>query len=82
MGIKMIADRLSSSYKGLTNYLTPKQSLSTGHPVVSPSGENIWDTYDANIWQQRIPDWSMCVKNAINGLPVIDFIHQEQTIKD
>lgn len=38
MGIKIIADRFSSSYKGLTNYLTPKQSLSAGHPVVSPPG--------------------------------------------
>lgn len=39
MGEKIIVDRFSSSYKRLTNYLTPKQSLSAGHPVVSPSGE-------------------------------------------
>lgn len=39
MGEKIIADRFSSSYKRLTNYLTPKQSLSAGHPVVSPSAE-------------------------------------------
>lgn len=38
MGVKMIADRFSSSYKGLTNYLAPKESLSSGHPVVSPPG--------------------------------------------
>lgn len=50
--------------------------------MVSPSGQNIWETYDAHIWQQRIPDWPMCVKDGMKGLPVIDFIHQEQTIKD
>lgn len=39
MGIEIIADRFGSSYKGLTDYLTPKQTLSAGHPVVCPSGE-------------------------------------------
>lgn len=37
MGKKMIVDRFGSSYKGLTDYLTPKQALTAGHPVVSPS---------------------------------------------
>lgn len=39
MGIKSVADRFGSSYKGLSDYLTPKQALSPGHPVVSPSME-------------------------------------------
>lgn len=41
MGMKSVADRFGSSYKGLSDYLTPKQALSPGHPVVSPSMEEI-----------------------------------------
>lgn len=39
MGIKTIIHRFGSSYKGLTNYLSAKQALAAGHPVVSPSEE-------------------------------------------
>lgn len=39
MGVKMIADRFSSSDEGLTDYLAPKESLRSGHPVVSPPGD-------------------------------------------
>lgn len=38
MGIEIIADRFGSSNKGLTDYLTPKQTLTAGHPVVPSSG--------------------------------------------
>lgn len=38
VGVEVIADRFGSSYEGLTNYLTPKQTLTARHPVVCPSG--------------------------------------------
>lgn len=37
VGIEVIADRFGSSYEGLTDYLTPKQTLTARHPVVCPS---------------------------------------------
>lgn len=39
MGVEIIVDRFGCSYKGLTDYLTPKQTLGAGHPVVRPSRE-------------------------------------------
>lgn len=36
VGVQAVADRLGSSHQGLTNYLTSKQTLSAGHPVVRP----------------------------------------------
>lgn len=62
MCVKMIADRFSSSYKSLTNYLTPKQSLSAGHPVVRPSGKdkNKRTTYGAKMWNYPLPDGARC----------------------
>ncbi len=48
MGIEIITDRFGSSYEGLADYLTPKQTLTAGHPVVRPSGEK--QRSNLNIW--------------------------------
>lgn len=40
VGVEIITDRFGSGHKGLTNYLAPKQPLSSRHPVMCPSGEN------------------------------------------
>lgn len=38
MGIEVFADRFGCCHKGLTDYLTPKQTLGVGYPVMRPSG--------------------------------------------
>lgn len=36
VGVQAVAHRLGRSHQGLANYLTSKQTLSAGHPVVGP----------------------------------------------
>lgn len=39
MGEEIVADGFGGGHEGLAHDLAPKQTLTAGHPVVRPSGE-------------------------------------------